>query len=716
MQIELQDGRKFEFDRELSDEELRDFITRVSAANEIQAPSGVTTPSGAGAPFRSNPPPPTGDTFNANQAQQFESVLRPTLEAVGATIGGIAGGAPTQATTGPVPNPLAPAAILAGAGAGATAGSLATDATLAALREFSVFPDSDGGTIDQAVLNANQALRNELLFGGGFQAGGELLRVAPRFLGKIFGVRRPALASTAEFFEKNGLSIPVDRFQTALDNARNKDIKLDKLLASARRAGVELSGASIAKGARGKIVRGLTQVLGVFPFVGEGARKGIKQTVKSVDDQFNRTLNTLAPTATFADELGVNMFEAAKGTISQFRRISALLYDNVRKVGDELTVPEVFRSNAIRDLANDLVVGQKQGVITLKGGDILEGPVADRVGDFVKKLSNLPDHLSVRQLQSLGDDLSDLINVAGNEGFDVKKAVQLKKSLELARTDIDASRLTREEATRLTQAIASADGFFSKGIKDFQNPTGRKISRVDRNIFKLGAEEAGTINADELSQVVVNLRSPQAISQLRDLVGVDNVNQAARNHIDKALEKARVLDEDGVLEGIDAGKFLDEIGLGKKLTVNSRALDEALKGSNISVKDYSDLVDLMANISLPRDVVDFVSRRVVLGGSVAGVGGTTIFGGVKESLKLLGTAIVLRYGLGTLNSPKAFDQVRGLVTGSLTEQQVRAAFGRAIEAAKQMEDLTSEDFEFLNQFDTQEIVPQLPNIGVTERG
>ena len=47
---------------------------------------------------------------------------------------------------------------------------------------------------------------------------------------------------------------------------------------------------------------------------------------------------------------------------------------------------------------------------------------------------------------------------------------------------------------------------------------------------------------------------------------------------------------------------------------------------------------------------------------------------------------------------------------------MRAAFGRAIEAAKQMEDLTSEDFEFLNQFDTQEIVPQLPNIGVTERG
>ena len=262
---------------------------------------------------------PQTTLFSAAQREQFEASGRPLAEAVGGTAGAIAVTG-VSATRGPAA--LAKGTFVGGP-LGAATGTLAFD-NLQNFLEFSgVFPKKDR-SIEEVVTTAQDAAIRDALFGGGAITGIGVLRSFKPLIGKMLGVRTEAV---------------------------------DDLVKLSEETGVNIGAVDVAPGVRGRALKITSRILGIFPFIGGPFRKEATGKAAQVIKQTNKILDTFAPSAILADELGIDMFRAAQGSAKEFRSTAARLYNNFHRISKDAgpIVPTRF----IRKAAEIIVTKQE---------------------------------------------------------------------------------------------------------------------------------------------------------------------------------------------------------------------------------------------------------------------------------------------------------------------------------------------------------------------
>lgn len=524
--------------------------------------------------------------------------VRPAAIAAGASAGALA-----ALPVAPSLGPYAPVAPVVGGALGAAAVSAGYDNVSQMLQAvipgFKPLPDATVGGADAiAARAADEAAFDAATSAVAGTLGFPVKHFLSPLIGKVFGVRTPASLTVQQLAKQNGIEL----------------------------GAVDVGNAG---------PRILSKVLGVFPLTGAPLRIARDTKEAQLQSAVRNTLNTLAPTATTAQEMGIDMARAAQQSNQEFKNIAAILYDNFRNATAAAgpIVPTSETKAIIQKWADDFAAGQ----IPIAEGKTLKGGVNEQFEQFLQDAQNLPTTITIQQYERLQQQLEGFIDKLNPDQFTVKRIAQIKAGME---RDLNAI-----QDPTLKQLKTDADTFFSNGIVVFQTPTANKFRQFDKNIFKAGPHKPGTLNPDELMRSVFNADSPIALRQLRALVGDDAFRRAGRTHLQSAFEESWVKE---VRHGeevfvFNPEKMADRIGLSAGRKDQRRALEEILRGTGVQVRDVEDLLTRI-KIAKQADPSAFVSRRVTLGGvaaltAIGGAGAAAVGGPVAAAGSPLMTAL-----------------------------------------------------------------------------
>lgn len=537
-------------------------------------------------------------------------LTRGTFETAGAIAGGVVGGG------GAIPTgPGAVAGALGGATLGAAGGSTAFDAAEGALRLLGLVTTPEPSLPDKAQ-KALEAAAFEMSFGTAATVARPILK-GRRLLEKVFGLR------TAESLHLQDL---------------------------ARHNGIDVGAMDVG----GQFPRVVNATMNVFPITGDPARKAISGKFKQTASEINRRLNTLAPTATTMSELGVDMVKAAKGARAEFKLVADDLYTSFEDLAENASKLDIIPTKNAKELSKEFSTQSDLSRILLDDQSVLDKPTANEASEFLEQLKGMPENVTIHQYRGLMDSLSDLFGKFEGQGASTAKLMDMKKALEGDLASIRADLLPDGEGKALVEALETANNFFAKGSVNFQSSVANKFRRVDRNIFRAGAERPGTIDSDELAHVVLNMRSPQSVEALARLVGDDNMAQAARNVLDDAVNQSTQMVRIGKEEVpvFDPEKLTRMLKLEGLKSMGLRAL---LKRSGVDPSDLSDFLKVAGSIEDVGDASAFAARRTAIAGTgsikgllglgLATTGGGAAAGGVAGAgIGLIGAAAMTVLG------------------------------------------------------------------------
>lgn len=577
-------------------------------------------------------------------------VNRPAFEMTGATLGAL-GGAGLGAIGGAATGPGAPVGIPAGTAlAGAAGGALGAAAgglVFETADEFIRFMRGTQRGEEDPLGPTKRAIRSGAEEGIVTAAAGPL-GVALKKLG------RPLRGKAAGILNRQAARI--------IDIAQARGIDIGTQQLSPRAA-----------------IKAFPNVLGVFPFVAGPIKKGQAKVVGQLNDAAADMLNTLAPTSTSHD-VGKSLTGAAVKRFRKFNNVAAAFYDRFFKLADELPaeVADIVPTESIvTETAKQAETAARTAVPLTSGGN-LAAFSDDMVGDFLQQLSLLPDRITVNAARGLERELNRVLKRGAVEGLDTSRLMGMKDALETAKNNLDITRVPPEQAQEILAAWTKANGFFSGTRKIFETATAGRFGRVDRNIFEHGVFKAGSINTDEVFDTVFRARSPEALTDLRRLVGPREFQQASRQFLGTQFDKSVAVAREGTLlpDQFSAQKFERLLGLGTDEGRN--ALKEMLKGSRLSLQSFDNFLDVAkvaTNIKI-RDPSTFVMRRFLLG---AGLGGSAMVGAGTVSLPAATFLSWLsRRGARKLMSPTNMMALTRVLSDTTPQFQKRAAFLRLL--------------------------------------
>ncbi|MGI9411542.1 MAG: hypothetical protein ACR2OV_15795 [Hyphomicrobiaceae bacterium] len=599
---------------------------------------------------------PPGILVESTPERGPETIEELTGGFVGRSLFEMIGGSGGMLLAGGTTAPSGPGALVAGAAGGALgagAGSAAFDNTTDFLRALGVLATPSDATTGferagEIALRAGQAGVEDATFAAGGQViGAGISAVGKPLIGRLLGLR---------------------------SNEAQEIIRV------AQQQGIDVGATTAATGLGGRAARAISNVMGVFPFMGP-VREGIRGQLRDVSQRTAVLLDNFGPNATLQSQLGINMIEAAQGARQEFVRVAGDMYDQVRLLSNSIGNPKIIPTADIQSIAEELAASQRAGTLFTRDGAPIARPTDDKLGDFIEQLSNVEDAISLPQYRQLSDDLAETVSTLRAQGFDVGRVAQIRQRMEEALSAMD---LRVPGAMEIADALTDANRFYSDGIVRFQNPTAQRFGRVDRNIFGAGREVPGSINPDEAADIVTNLRSADSVRDLRALVGQDVMNQAARGWLDDAFQSA-IREGD---EFISPDLLRRNLGLTGPNRIRREALEEFLGADTLNnVIKVSQTLD---NILQMPNVNRFIARRTILGGVRSLLTGTVLFGGGAAAGGIFGktgvvptvaaTYLARRAG-AIMNDPFQMEALTRVITDTdMTNLQRRALFGRLLEA------------------------------------
>ncbi len=655
----------------LSDDQKQEIIRRMGAT----APQDNQPP-----PIPGIVKPPLVDKRQETLSELTHGFIsRPTAEAVGGMGGAVLGA------------PAGPVGAIAGGGLGAAAGSNTFDA----INNFLIDQGLVGGEradLGKVVENAGNAAYWDTMFG----AGASLVRPilgGRRIIGKISGL-----------FNREA----------------------DQLIKGAQERGLSLGASEVGGG----LPKGFLRTVSVFPFAAGSAAKTQFGKHKQVIEAVDRILNDLAPNASLASDIGINMARAAKSTTKEFQRVSGILFNRFRDLAKGASNPDIIPTEQLKASAKELYGEATAGQIKLaKTGELstaaLRSPKgSDAVAAFEKYLSDLrdlPEAINIEQYRRLTKDLNDVMSALKAEGVDVRQAGILKRSLEEDLNNIRVHLLPEGEGAALKDALVTANKWYSKGVVQFsedvatartpkgfkgketlETPTAKKFERVDKKFFEPGTKRSGTINEDELFKVAVNLKSVQALNDLEAVIGRPAMRRIARRVMEDAAEKSLATVKIGSIEDkiFDPVAFERALGLTGAGKAGTPALEELLKKGGVKLADIKDLIRAAKSIEVLGDPSTFVRRRAIMGGASAVVTAGAGFGGAVAGGGGLatGTAIVAAGAITLLSrhfskifsSPVALKNMLDALDTARNTVARQAALGRVLNFVTRKDDDNTE--------------------------
>ena len=486
----------------------------------------------------------------------------------------------------------------------------------------------------------------------------------------------------------------------------SKDPNAKELYNSAKRMNFPLS----LSDSGNMIAKGYGKVVGVFPFVGTPIKKEFARKADILNKTADETLNMFAPNVTLTN-LGIDMVEASKNTYGNFRRISSYFYDDFYKTAGSIKAPIVSTKNFKNSLKKyvDLI---DEGIIKINKKN-LKSPQKDTIYNYAKSLQNIDPYININQYKSLIKDMKVFAKKSQNEGYDLKVITGLKGALEkdlallgnqkyldtfkkvLSPNQMKAIRdklifANKVYANGLENSIISASMkkeaakkginlIETPGIKTFQTPTAKQFEKVDKNIFGAGFDKPGSINADQIGQMLLrntNNLTPQVLTDLKSLIGNNAYKKFTRGFFEKAYQNSLVYNKQGDINGLVFDPFAFERSLGLNTKQGREILEKMLEGSKLNMQKIDDFFSIAKNhvgLSIP-DVSNFVARRAVLGGTKSVFGGLAMgFSTFNNPIPSLGAIYFSRKGSSFLANPKALDDVMTVMDYNAPAQKIKTA-------------------------------------------
>jgi hypothetical protein len=450
---------------------------------------------------------------------------------------------------------------------------------------------------------------------------------------------------TDAMFGMGGAMVQPARFVRAMRGWMSgvTDDAAKRMVELSNRYGIHLGAVDVG----GALPRGFARTLGVFPWIGTPLRKEGTRKMLEAEKATANILDAFGPNERLASEIGVDMVAAARGAREEFRTTASALYKNVEDLIETAPRKDIIPTyvgreggpdGGIQAYVNKALDDARAGEIyTLnrEGEEVLlPRPAREEVLEFFEQLSAIPDNITVAQYRRLNEDLGDLISKRIRDGYDVKMLSDAKKALRDSFDNIQTDLLPPGLGDEVRSALLNANAFYAKGITQFQTKAAQTFERVDRFIFNAGAETPGSLNADEIYNAAINLRSPQQIRDLTQLVGVDNMRRAASTHFEAALTSSRQQVQVGseTISVVDPFQLERALGLeslaGKR---NIEGMRELYKTAGVDLQDVTNLLEVMKKIEGIGNAAEFVRRRVVLGG-VSTLGSAIGFGALSGAV------------------------------------------------------------------------------------
>jgi len=443
-----------------------------------------------------------------------------------------------------------------------------------------------------------------------------------------------------------------------------KDVK--ELYDAGKRIGVDILPMDIS----GKIGKMYGKVVGVFPITGSPLKTAAEKRGRQLNLVKNQVLNELAPNSHISD-LGVDMFNAAKNSSKEFRKISGDLYKVFYNQAEKINKPFIPTQNIklqANTLIKDFLQQRPKEVLTktvvrngrkvkIKIKKPIKPAINQKYSNFIRSLSRLDDFVTPAQIKKIKQDLnyySDL--VAGKDGAGVFKLTKMSKATDGALRDFDNYNLSvfkndptvsPEILQKMVLDLKKADAFYANGIQIYNRSTATRFRKADKNIFMAGFDKPGSIEPDELFSHVIKTGSPQSLTDLRKLIGDDNFSKVARKIVDKAFNKAAIKDDKSRNLLFNPYILEEELGMIGK---NPELLQNLTKGTKLSSQKLLDLIEVAkshTNLEIP-DVNSFVQRRITLGGAKSILGTFALGAGVVADPVAVGALI------GITNRTSAF--------------------------------------------------------------
>jgi hypothetical protein len=558
---------------------------------------------------------------------------RPGYTALGATVGGFLGA------------PLGPLGIVGGSTLGAGAGYLAKDAIDDALRALGVRSD-ESPSAKTRVAGAAREMALEGTFTPAAMVAGPLLKaIGKPMLGRV-------------------LKVYGGEARKAADQAAGQGIHLGIAHLSPRR-----------------FIRAYSRVLGVFPFIGTPFRKEQTRVVGQINDRSADLLNTLAPHEQTRFELSLSLDKAAAKRFEKFRKIAATLYDRFGTLAANLTDPRVVPTEGMAKISEGIAAREARQAAPMVGGGTVGRMGDDPVGDYLNQFAQLEEFITVEQARGLQRGLNEAIRKGMSDGHDVARLGDVKHALKDAINNLDLSRVSLEEARDVAGALDRANNFYRVTKGRFETPTAQRFGRVDRKIFQSGKVfTPGTVNAEEVLDSVFSAKSPEALSDLRKLVGAREFRKTARSYLEKQVKASMIPQKEGEI----IGEMFSAAGFEKRLGLDTpegwAVMEEMLRGSDVTIKQWGKFLESAKRGTDIRisDPSQFLQRRAGIGGMAALAGGMLVAGNQITLSTAALLTLLFRQGSKFLMNPDQLRQVTRVLDDTATNQQKRAMLIRIV--------------------------------------
>lgn len=542
---------------------------------------------------------------------------------------------------------------------GTVMGSIAPELGLQIAEDMSLITPGTRARLGLNAVDANTLVQGELLIDAAFGTGFVVLRQLGKITGRLF--------TTGGVITKKG--------REALGLAKD----------AAGKFGIHMMPVQIRERV---ISRGFLSILGNFPFT-TGA---VKKRARVVDLQAEAALRSLGPRianlANFSDlsrEILTKSTNFFKAVGRKFDIRYTRIYERAAEMGVRV-IPKGTTAHArkmieVADKANQVFATGAQkakgdaGLVTrkwlkflrstilpmeqttlIKGAKVELNILQESGKPFVKLLPDIPANIAKQDLKQMNgiitkidEFMSTLDKTSSQDAFIRKQAVQLKLAvMEDIMTNVTGKNMG--DAQSIVAALKKTNEDFSLTMSSvFETATANRIGSVQKGGLtgKGVLKDATRQPVDTLAKTIIQLDSPQAVKELRTLVGAKTFKRVVGQVMNDAVERsmAAVPGSGSALKQFNTELFINALGIKKGFGSRRAAISSMLDmaESPFKMKDLDTLVDVLKKIEgtpIP-DVATFVARRAVLGGWKSALGSFMGSAGAVASLTgNLGTLLV----------------------------------------------------------------------------
>ena len=522
------------------------------------------------------------------------------LEVVGGVGGAIAGGIAGA--------PLGPAGIIAGAGAGAGvgagSGSLAADFLGDLLAPDMPAPSAGERIKDAAVTGAVDAALTTAIP----VAGKALKPVVSKIVDKAQAAKKAAVKKSAD--PEKTVSF-LEKQMGITDEAAKQAEVLAK-------EGIDLS---LGQASTSPFVRGIYNLTSRMPLAGSPGQKQLATTFEQVDKALSKRISPTAKKMPLTEverskmikELGMKSFKDWRNSYtSVYRKAKDLnkkkgnFFDTTNLVRTANTVyPKSKFTDApqdVLDLLNELRVYRSDFAMGRRG------------------LTPVQRKLSYNDVEALDTKLTNLSKkydpskgaTPNNYAYRAVSALQdtMKKQL-------------RDPSDQAGRLMAAGDRLFKEYMSVVEGKTGKEFQKaLGRGALRPGVGRPPSQRIEDLYfKTFSDAKSPEAVKELKNIIGTKKVNELAANYLDDIFNKYLKS------EKRDFGKLYNELGFDNLKSKRYAATQELLKDYKYTnAEDLFQFLDILKQFpeALP-DVNTFILRSGLLR-SAQSLGPTALIG------------------------------------------------------------------------------------------